>query len=354
MARGYNYGNARLRARKGRLLDRDALLALLQSGDLSGLCRALADTVYREAVESALLQASGLPCLRHALEQHLVARSAEIRSFYRGEPGRLVDLLFTRYDVDNVRAVLRGLAAQRPPAEIRDSTMPIGDLRPSDLQALARLSNPLEAVDLLATWQLPLARPLLAQRAATSSVPALELALERWYVARRREAAPDNRSWQEATSFAVDAANVLTALRLAGRPQALALLREQLAASGEAHEHLFLEGGRLSTSRLLEASGASTVAAAVTSLAVAPYEALLAEGLEVYERSDRISAFERAFRREHLRRASALFMRDPLGIGVVIGYLALKTNEVTNLRTIGHWLYLEERPEEIQKEMVLV
>ena len=354
MVRGYDYGNARLRARKGRLLSHDALLALLRTGDVSSLCRALAESAYQEEVEAALVRFSGLSCLHHALQQHLVARSGEIRTFYRGEPSHLLGLIFTRYDVDNVKAVLRGLAGQRDPGAIVEGTFPVGELRPADLQELARLSDPLEAVDMVATWQLPLAGPLLAQRGHSASIPALELALEKWFVRRRQHAAPSNRIWQEVTALEVDVANVLAALRLAGQPQALQLVREQLGENGDGPSALMLDGGRISTSRLEAATVASAVPTAVAELAVAPYAAPLAEGLEAFEGSGRISAFERAFRRYRLRHAAALFVRDPLGIGVVLGYLALKINEVDNLRTIGHWLYLQERPENVEKELVLV
>jgi vacuolar-type H+-ATPase subunit C/Vma6 len=64
---GYDYGNARLRAMKSRLLSGRDLEALAEIGSLDGLIAALAKTVYRETVEIALVRASGLACVNEAL-----------------------------------------------------------------------------------------------------------------------------------------------------------------------------------------------------------------------------------------------------------------------------------------------
>jgi vacuolar-type H+-ATPase subunit C/Vma6 len=73
-----------------------------------------------------------------------------------------------------------------------------------------------------------------------------------------------------------------------------------------------------------------------------------------YEASPRLSVFERALARHELLFAASLFVRDPLGLGVLIGYVALKTNEIANLRAIAHGLWLEEVSEGIRAQLLFV
>jgi vacuolar-type H+-ATPase subunit C/Vma6 len=46
--------------------------------------------------------------------------------------------------------------------------------------------------------------------------------------------------------------------------------------------------------------------------------------------------------------------KDPLGIGVVLGYVALKVNEVNNIRWITHGINLTLKPEAIRAELEVV
>ena len=68
---GYDYGNARLRAMKSRLLTRLELEELVDSSSMEGLITALANTTYRQAIQAALVRASGIACIAEALKQDL-------------------------------------------------------------------------------------------------------------------------------------------------------------------------------------------------------------------------------------------------------------------------------------------
>jgi vacuolar-type H+-ATPase subunit C/Vma6 len=63
--------------------------------------------------------------------------------------------------------------------------------------------------------------------------------------------------------------------------------------------------------------------------------------------------FENQLDRFRLNYLSRLVGKDPLGIGVVLGYLALKTTEVSNLRWIAHGTYLGMTANNIRQELML-
>jgi V/A-type H+-transporting ATPase subunit C len=356
----FDYGNARLRAMRSRLIPRRALEGLAEVEDVEGLITALTDTAYRQAVEAALVRLSGMECLAEALRNDLVATVGKARRFFRNQSGELAMLVLRRYDVHNVKVVLRGLARQVPASEILASTLPMGGLRPMELSELARSQSFRAAIDLLATWAVPLARPLLEARTRRRSegveVVELELGLERWHLRTAlkaaQEAGEDGKTWFEALGLEADAANILTALRLVGVADAALALRERFGTQTVAT--LFVGPGHIPFLLLEEAVRQPSMAEAVQVLAGTPYGLILASAMEDYSATSRLSVFERALARRQLRHAAGLFARDPLGLGVLIGYLALKTNEVANLRAIAQGLMLGERAERIRAELMFV
>ncbi len=62
--------------------------------------------------------------------------------------------------------------------------------------------------------------------------------------------------------------------------------------------------------------------------------------MEKYAEASRLSELERQLRRFRLKWMSEKIHSDPLGIGVVLGYSALKVNEVGNLRWIAQGIGL--------------
>ena len=94
--------------------------------------------------------------------------------------------------------------------------------------------------------------------------------------------------------------------------------------------------------------------AAVEILARAPYEPPLRAGLGAYMRSARLGEFEGHLRGFRLRWMARLIATDPLGIGVPLGYSALKVNEVANLRWVAQGINLGLDADAITAELEFV
>jgi V/A-type H+/Na+-transporting ATPase subunit C len=353
----FDYGNARLHAMKSRLLPRRTLEGLTEVGSVQGLITALANTAYRETVAAALVRLTGMDCLAAAWRNDLVATLGKARTFYVEAAQALAQLVLLRYDVHNVKTILRGLAGRVPATDIIGSTLPIGELRPTDISELVRVEDWHMALDLLATWQLPLAKSLLELRATPRSRDGhlepfeMEVALDRWYFDTVLAGA-GGTTLREAVAVEADITNMLTALRLIGVPDVAMILREQLGTDDVTR--LFVGAGHIPSALLAEAAQQESIPGAVNTLATTTYGGILTDALHAYAASARISVFERALTQRQLLHAAGLLAHDPLGIGVLLGYAALKTNEVANLRAIAQSLMLGEKPDRIRRELVLV
>lgn len=354
----YDYGNARLRVMRARLLGRRELEALAEAGSLPGLIAALTKTVYQKSVEAALTRAAGLQCIDEALRSGLVSAIGKIRGFYTDEAARMVVIVLRMYDIHNLKVILRGLSKHVPPGEILPLLLPVGELDASILRELVQLNNPREAIDLLASMGLPFALPLLNLRAEVPGAETIEmeLALEKWYYEKARQTLRKETGLADPLSHALaleaDLTNALTALRFAHSPHERSLLRERLGT--DEIEHLFVGPGRVSFALFAGACKQDTVSAAVETLAGTHLEPALRRGLTAYARSNRLSDIEKQLRRYRLAWMAEQITKDPLGIGVVLGYVALKVNEIGNLRWIAQGINLGLKADAIRAELEVV
>lgn len=349
---GYDYGNARLRAMKSRLLSRAELESLAETGDSQALIAALSKTPYRQAVEMALVRTSGMDAVAEALHRDLITTLGRIRSFYGEHEQELVAVVLRPYDIHNLKTILRGVSQYAAPKEIIAALLPLGQLTEGILLELARAAGPREVIDLMAGMSLPMAQPLLNLRAEHpgAETPEMEIALMRW----RFQEARQNLQMESdsvpilsaALDLEADLMNLLTVLRFADRRGEG---EHAPKPSGKRDlPRLLVPAGRVQHDLLIRAAEENNLLAAIEKLAKTPYEAPLRTGLETYRRSGRLSDFERHLNRFHLHWMSQLIVRDPLGIGVLLGYLALKTNEVSNIRSIVQGIGLRLQPESIK------
>jgi vacuolar-type H+-ATPase subunit C/Vma6 len=354
----YNYGNTRLRAMKARLLSREELETLADMSSLQALINALVKTAYQQAVESAMMRTGGLACITEALSRDLAEIFGKMRSFYSGRAGEQIAVMLSGYDVHNLKAILRGLSKNALAEEINGALLPVGELSAGLLAQLARAPEPRAAIDHLASMRLPIARPLVKLRAERpgAGLCEMELALDRWWFQQAQARVQKTRSRKGLLSHALDAEmdqiNLLTMLRFAYAPAERQALQKRLGA--EDLSRYFVGPGRLSLELLNRAAMQDTLEAAAEILSGTRYGAPLQAGLSAYKGSSRLSDFETHLRAYLLRWKAGLVATDPLGVGVPLGYSALKVNEVANLRWLAKGIHLELGADAIRAELEFV
>jgi len=323
---------------KSRLLSRRDLESLAETGSLQGLISGLARTAYQKSIEAALARTSGMESIAQALRTDLIGTLGKARGFYLDEAGSMVAIALRPYDIHNLKAILRGLAMNVASAEILNALLPIGDLKYAVLSDLARAPSLRAAIDLLASMNEPIAQPLLRLRARQpgADVPEMERALARWHYQEAdqwMESAPAGAGvLASALKLEADVENLQTMLRFAHDPAERRHLYERGKADLGA---LLLPSGTLSPNLLTRVGEQDNLEAAVELLAGARYEPALRAGLLGFKQTGRLGEFETHLKRFRLSWFSKLMIRDPLGIGVFLGYLALKISEINNLRWIA-------------------
>ncbi len=355
---GYDYSNARLRAMKSRLLTGADYQILAAAGTLDHLLTLLSHTVYEESVQATFGRGDELEAINAALSLHVAATFRKIRRFFDAPELNLAAALLQMYDVHNIKTILRGLENKVSPGEIRAAQVPIGDLSETILAQLAQASDPRTAIDLMASMGLPLARPLVRLRSVRPNVaiPEFELALDHWYfeqtmpLARAAPGASDRL--EAALALEADLMNLLTLLRLVQTPAEQPIYIKRFRV--DSVHALFVGPGRLSFDTLEQAAHQPSLEAAIKSLEATPYGDPLAAGLKAYHRSNRLSTLEQHLQRYRLHWRAGLIHKDPLGIGVLLGYMALKINETGNLRWVAHGINTGLTPGSIIEDVEII
>ncbi|HEX6230572.1 MAG TPA: V-type ATPase subunit [Actinomycetota bacterium] len=335
---GYDYGNARVRARRAELFDAATYERLL-GRDVDWLLAALADTPYRPDVEAALPRYRGLSALHRALSANLVRELRAVAGFYGGRPREGIELLLSDWDVHNVLTIVRALARRRPSEEILPLLVPAGALDEVAAGELARQPGLRPAIELMATWAVP--TPGVA-RAALGALPAFEQTgeLEALEGAVIRAHARAARRTVEREGWMSEALGHFLRERVDRRNVLVALRAREARLRGEppwGPEDPYLPGGRGAEASLAALAGTDERQDVAVTLARLDPPAGWREPFERWAEHGELTRLERDLERAAVRRAvSMLWSGDPLGIDVPIAYVVAKENEVRNLRLLGY------------------
>ncbi len=216
----YDYANARLRALKSQLLTPSAYIELAALTRVDDLIARLAQSSYADEIRSALARFVGPRGVREACRLHLAGTYRRIRSFFDEEGARLVEILLARWDLFNLKTILRGQETGARAEEILEALVPAGRLDESALQQLVRQADPRATVDLLRTWNVPYAP--LAYRALSEFDSAREWSefeatfdalFYQQLLSALAKGDENDELVKEFLTREIDAANLMTALR---------------------------------------------------------------------------------------------------------------------------------------------
>lgn len=309
---------ARARGLGTRLLRRADLEELAKAPDVPAIARALAGS---GRVNEPIDEGGGAPAIELAL-RHDAARRLHALALWAGA-GPALDAFYAEQDRRALRALLRG-AMQGVSSEARlAGLLPTPRLPERALVELARQATPAQVAALLVVLRHPDAEALTRLTALVH--PArfeLELTLLRGYAARSvRAAAGGDHNLRAHVEGRLDACNAALALELA------AGARDVEPAS------CFVEGGRdLARAAFVRAATASSRTEASARLLLAARRTALAAVLR--EARGDAARLERASLVHALaaqRRAARL---DPLGSGLLLGYLLREEAQASDLRRL--------------------
>lgn len=345
------YANARLRGMRSHLLPTEFYMRLIDAPDVAQVVKDLMQTEYGPDLEGEVVHGFTAGVIDEALKQNMVRAYRKVLSFVHPQARMLLSTLLGRWDVFNIKTILRGAHNHVAFDEIKASFFPAGYLGASELEALAKIDDVRTVVDTMAMWGLVYAAPLrraLPDYTRDNDLAPLELALDlqyaEWASNRLVGEAVDVEVARRIFGMQIDTSNLVMVFRL------LKADAESLDA-----QRFFLTGGRVIKKDLyLELARLSDVDEVLDRLKTTQYaQALDAAALRYLENAS-IPVFERELEELLMRRALMSGVKDPHGVGVAIAYLYGKYNEITNLRIIVKGKAVGMPADRVREELILV
>lgn len=310
-----DYANARLAARRARLLGAAGLRALLGCGTLEGRVAFLRARSLCPGLAGGDLGPDPLPRVEAALREEWRAEAAAVVDDAEGgRARRLVAAFLALGEARAVKAVLRGVRHGIPPDRTLAAAAPPPGLGDGAVRAAASAAGVEAALDALSDAGCELAavaRAALPLKAADGLLP-VELDVDRAALARAsaacRRGGEDAAILRRHVQDRADARNAATLLALAGA-----------APTAD----LFVPGGRRLAAGALAAlaAGPAPAARAAIAAALGVREAELAAPWSAEAALDRATSAP-------LRRESR---RSPLSLAVPLSYLADRLAEVRRI-----------------------
>ena len=345
------YANARLRGMRSHLLPVEFYERLIDAPDVAQMVKDLMDTPYTEDLEANVVHGFTAAVIDEALKDNMVRAYRKVLSFVHPEARRLLSTLLGKWDVFNIKTILRGAHNHVSFDEIKTSFFPAGYMGADELEALAKIDDVRAIIDTMAMWGLVYASPLrraYPAYARDNDLAPLELALDLqyadWASSRLVGEATDVEVARRILGMQIDTANLVMVFRL---------LKADMESVNA--EQYFLEGGRVIKRDLfLELARFSDVDEVLDRLKGSPYSDALDKAALRYLENNSIPVFERELEELLMRRALMAGVKDPHGVGVAIAYLYGKQNEITNLRIVAKGKAVGMPADRVREELILV
>jgi len=347
----YDYVNARIKGMKSRLLAPPVFETLILKPDVESIIAELENTPYKLEIERATVQYSGIKCIEVALRKDFTHAFRKILGYMKGgESETYIKILLSRWDIQNIKTILRGKNIHMTSVEIVECLVPAGQLDDTTLVELIKQPDVKAVIDLLATWGIDYAKPLtrnFKEYSEKRDLSILEYAIDRFYFENALNAVKgekyDDTLIRDMIMAEIDVTNIKNVLRI---------IRDKIDIE-EAQGFLIKGGITLDIEKLLSMLRSGTLEGAIRHLETTPYR-FLSKVPEEILRTEKISAFEKELEKYLIKRGISRFLGDPLSIAVAVGYVWAKYNEITNIRIIARCKTADITEKEIRGELLYV
>jgi len=335
----FDYGNTRLRVRLSRLLTKETLEELTRADNMDGFLSLLIKTTYKSSIEKALTYSSGIQTVHTFLELESENIFNDYRKFYTDSAWDKIGLIFSFHDLQNIHTIVRGILGNVAQPEIQDLLTRSGEIPFHILRDLSMSRNFSDLITKMVAFHIPYTDILLRNQTLLPSLQGaqIELMLEKAFykniIEEKNKLLDQTVLLKEYFSIHADQENIMCALRVAKNPEIISSNHLDI-------KDCFIDAGIISRSTLIAISEEKDLEKAIDRLRGTLYYSCLMEGLNHYQQTKLLTEFEERLRKMLLVRASEYPFKDPLGVGVPIGYLVRKTSEMQNLWWIAQGIQL--------------
>jgi len=315
----YAYITGRVRAMKTKLIPAE-MYPRMMSMDTSEIARYLEETQYKDEIDALSKDYSGTELIEHATFANLAKIYRKLLRVSIDEPSFLILEYLRRWDVWNIKTLLRGKFYGASDTEIMKYLVPAGELSEEHLAELAKKES---IQDIISAFDRTDYSSALAQYDG-KSLASVENALDKLYYFRMERAVGGTLSvggglLLKYVRREIDIRNLITLFRMNKAGVDAAVIQENLIPGGKLFDELSRMAGQ-PFGEFIRGLEGYPFWSSISDVATADIDA--------------ISRIEARLKAYLIRYAWALSNYHPLSILPVLGYMVSKETEVANIRKI--------------------
>jgi len=321
----YPYVTARVKAKRGLLLPKDTYDRLLLM-EIPEIARFLGEREYKTEMLALGARESGVDLIEDAVTRNLAKVYNQVYEFSEGNLRAMVGRYLDRYDLENVKAIVRAKVYDAPREEVLDDLVPAGSFSEEFLETLVDMTTLEEVFKALEGTIYAAAFTALGKKASEiGNWAEWEDRVSRLYYAELLASIPPsteaNRLMRLFVKREIDLVNLKTLLRA-------------WDAKAKFEREIFLDGGDELDVESLHEMVALDKPALMKRLADYSFYEDIAADLEKVEETG-TGALMRRVEKVHLLEAARYAHLHPLSILPILDYIVLKDREVQNIRIIA-------------------
>ncbi len=329
------------------MLNKDTYPKLLMM-DLNEIGRFIGETQYQVEMSELASKYSGVDLIELGTSKNLARDYRDILSYCEGELKELVAAYLTRWDVQNLKTILRGKYFGATREEIQEDLVPAGRLGDEALNALLALDTIPDVLEEARKRQ-GVSIPDEVMRAfdASKNLAPIEDYLDKWNYANLLEMVqPSSKPKRLLRAFIrreIDVANLRTLLRLKleGMP------------ADRIGIYLIPGGAELNLADLQRLAASESFNQMVDDLSKYSFYPGIKDSLERAKQSKSLTEVMLDLQNYLAKQSEKFSHMYPLSVLPVINYLIKKRIEVDNIRAIARGKQAGLEPDTIRKLLVM-
>ncbi len=319
----FAYPNARIMARRGKMLDKKQIVEIIDTKRLDDIYNLVGEMPeYKKYIEKYPFE--------KAMDMHL-AETHEL--LFKISPDKFKDFFesfVSKWDVRNIKTVITAKEAGMDTESIKDIIIPFGKLKKETLNRLMDAENIDDIVDILKDTEyydiLNDAVPLYKEK---DILLPLEAALDKYYYGKLFEIVSEASNEDEKVLHSlitkqIDIINLKIILRA----------KFEGIEFKDIEDYIIPGGYQVSEWKLKELIDAEKITDFAIKLEGTDYYDILSDTIPVYEKTGSVSALESALDKYALELGRFLSKRRPSTIGPSVDFLTRKEIETKNLKII--------------------
>lgn len=351
----YGYSNARVKAMKGLLLKQSMVEELIKVRTVEAMIELLQRTTYRDDLAEASVNYSGSDLIEMAASANFARVVQKLLKIAPKEDKPLVEALLVKWDLLNLKTMMHAKMLGKSYDDIKHQLFCVGGLSKEDFKRIMKA----EEREILRTLKMTgLGKQMLSTNTEHFSRGMWETfnkALRNLDTFTQTETIIDAYSYMlmdkalaetggNVASFVrdllrieIDAKNVMIIERLKKHDADKARIKKTLIKGGALSSHTI--------DKVIDAKDIGTVAALIKP----KFRQLELEGDDL-----KLTDIEIALEKSIAAQKLLAFHRTTLSVGVIIGFLLLKEEEMSNLRKIAKGKEFNIPEAEVRKMLVVI